>query len=243
MISLGRMSAGLIHEINNPLNYVMSAMRQLKRKCENSPAGSLDDVFADIDHGLKRVSDLVSSLRTFSHPNPREFESVNLLKCVTQACRLTSPLDAQSMTPEIDVRARSRRSWQCHTLSQVFINLIQNAMDACNAHPDIPSLIRIGAEADGDNVIVKISDNGEGIPADIIDKIFDPFFTTKDVGSGMGLGLSICHAIIKSHGGRLDVESEPSRGTVATLTLPTRSKPENTDSKPVNVEEHHELLI
>jgi two-component system NtrC family sensor kinase len=91
-------------------------------------------------------------------------------------------------------------------------------------------------------VVVKITDNGQGIPADVIDKIFDPFFTTKDVGSGMGLGLSICHAIIKSHGGRLDVSSEPGEGTVVTVTLPTLAEPDNI-SNPDNAEQYHESLI
>lgn len=243
MISLGRMSAGLIHEINNPLNYVMSAVRLLKRKCENPSPGSLEEIFTDIDHGLRRVSDLVSSLRTFSHPHPRQFEPINLLNSIKQACRLTSPVGTGAIPPEIQVDPHLTVRGDATQLSQVFINLIQNAIDACNAHPNVPPLIRISAEADDDKVTVKISDNGEGIPADIIDKIFDPFFTTKDVGSGMGLGLSICHAIIKSHAGRLDVQSEPSLGTVVAISLPMLTHPENIGNKPANVREPHESLI
>jgi signal transduction histidine kinase len=245
MISLGRMSAGLIHEINNPLNYVMSAVRLLRRKCENSPRAALEEIFADIDHGLKRVSDLVSSLRTFSHPTPRQFEAVNLLTNIMQACRLTSTVDTPAIRPVIEVAPHLTVWGNGAQLNQVFINLIQNAIDACHARldPDAPPRIHISAREDEGEVTVKISDNGEGIPLDIIDKIFDPFFTTKDVGSGMGLGLSICHAIIKSHAGRLDVQSEPSRGTVAILTLPSLSPSEKSSSNPAQVEEHYESLV
>ena len=152
-------------------------------------------------------------------------------------------MESDAITPEIQIDPHLTVQGDSTQLSQVFINLIQNAIDACNARPDIPPLIRISAEAGDDEVTVKISDNGEGIPDDIIDKIFDPFFTTKDVGSGMGLGLSICHAIIKSHAGRLDVQSEPSLGTVVAISLPTLPQSKNTGNKPANVMEPHESLI
>jgi signal transduction histidine kinase len=244
MISLGRMSAGLIHEINNPLNYVLGAVRLLKRKCENASIPSLDDIFNDIDHGLHRVSELVGNLRTFSHPNPRSFEQINLLHCVEQARRLAAPLESHSVTTEIDIPADLAVRGNATQLSQVFINLIQNAIDACGTESPrgTPGRIRIAAENEDTHVVVKITDNGQGIPADVIDKIFDPFFTTKDVGSGMGLGLSICHAIIKSHGGRLDVSSEPGKGTVVIVTLPTLAEPDNI-SNPDNAEQYHESLI
>jgi signal transduction histidine kinase len=244
MISLGRMSAGLIHEINNPLNYVLGAVRLLKRKCEGASIASLDDIFNDIDHGLHRVSELVGNLRTFSHPNPRSFESINLLHCVEQARRLAAPLESNSVTTEIDIPADLAVRGNTTQLSQVFINLIQNAIDACGPESsrNEPGRIRIAAAAGESDVVVKIRDNGQGIPADVIDKIFDPFFTTKDVGSGMGLGLSICHAIIKSHGGRLDVSSEPGEGTVVTVTLPTLAEADNI-SNPDNAEQYHESLV
>ncbi len=107
-------------------------------------------------------------------------------------------------------------------LSQVFINLIQNALDACHERPAGAggACIEIEGCLRDEQAILKVQDNGAGIPSDIIDKILDPFFTTKEVGRGMGLGLSICHGIIQAHDGRLDIQSEMGRGTTVTVTLP-----------------------
>jgi signal transduction histidine kinase len=246
MISLGRMSAGLIHEINNPLNYVLSALRLLKRKCQTpSSADSLDEIFADIDHGLKRVVDLVSGLRTFSHPNAQQFADINLLDSIEKACRLTSTLDSPTISPMIEVPPDLVVRGNSTQLSQVWINIIQNAMDACIGRPAAaPSAeIHIKAEIEADTIHIKISDNGGGISPDVLDKVFDPFFTTKDVGSGMGLGLSICHAIIKSHTGRLDIESDLRRGTTVTIILPAFLPAKTTISQTESAETHHESLI
>ena len=120
--------------------------------------------------------------------------------------------------------------------ASVVKELVENALDAGATRVDVLT-------DGGGRRLISVSDNGEGIPADVIDKIFDPFFTTKDVGSGMGLGLSICHAIIKSHAGSLDVQSEPSLGTVVAISLPTLPQSKNTGNKPANVMEPHESLI
>ena len=245
MISLGRMSAGLIHEINNPLNFVNAALRTLRKKMDSSSASeSLTDIFNDIEHGLKRVSDLVSNMRTFSHPNPDQLETINLRDCICLACRLTSgDTEASSsitvnVDPDIVFKANPTQ------LSQLFINLIQNAQDACSASSksDFVPKITISAQIQGETLLLTIEDNGIGMSEGIMDKIFDPFFTTKEVGSGMGLGLSICHAIVKFHSGRIEVKSTLGEGTTILVTLPAFHKPHNAKTTQ-NLEEPHESLI
>jgi signal transduction histidine kinase len=227
MISLGRMSAGIIHEINNPLNYVNGAVQILKKRLDgSSSASSCSEIFDDVQHGLKRVSDLVSNLRAFAHPNPTDFGSINLLECVQHACRLTAGSYEPGTRPIIQIDAGIAINGNPTQIMQLFINLIQNAHDACSSRQssDYLPAITINAAVQEEQVSVTIEDNGVGIPHQNIDKIFDPFFTTKEVGKGMGLGLSICAAITKSHGGRLNVRSVGGRGTEVMVILPFAEK-------------------
>src|SRR6516165_6346092 len=228
MISLGRMSAGIIHEINNPLNYVNGAVQILRKRLDGSSlASSCTDITDDIQHGLRRVSDLVSSLRAFAHPNPTQFDSINLLECVREACRLCFGSDEPRTCPAIRIDADLVIKGNPTQISQLFINLIQNACDACNSHESsgyVPA-ITIDAVVEEEQVTITIEDNGIGIPSEAMDKIFDPFFTTKPVGEGMGLGLSICAAISKSHGGHLNVRSVVGKGTKVIVSLPVAERP------------------
>jgi signal transduction histidine kinase len=245
MISLGRMSAGIIHEINNPLNYVNGAVQILRKRLDgSSSASSCSDVFDDVQHGLKRVSDLVSNLRAFAHPNPTHFGLINLLECVQQACRLTAGTYEPGAQPVIQVDPRIAINGNPTQITQLFINLIQNAHDACSSRQssDYLPAITIKAAVQDEQVNVTIEDNGVGIANQNIDKIFDPFFTTKDVGKGMGLGLSICAAITKSHAGRLNVQSVAGKGTEVMVTLPFAEEPRN-EKKLEERTEPYEALI
>jgi signal transduction histidine kinase len=245
MISLGRMSAGIIHEINNPLNYVNGAVQILRKRLDGSSAAdSFTEIFNDIQHGLKRVSDLVSNLRAFAHPNPTHFDSINLLECVRQACRLAAGASEPGVRPVIHIDAGILIRGNSTQISQLFMNLIQNAHDACSSRQssDYVPAITIEAAVQEEQVSVTIEDTGVGISEHIIDKIFDPFFTTKDVGKGMGLGLSICAAITKSHAGHLDVQSIAGKGTKVIMTLPAVAKPRN-EKKPAEMKEPYEALI
>src|SRR5260370_12689809 len=134
MISLGRMSAGIIHEINNPLNYVNGAVQILRKRLDgSSPSSSSTEIIDDIQHGLKRVADLVSNLRAFAHPNASHFDSINLLECVQQACRLAAGTYESGACPMIHIDAGVVIKGNSTQISQLFINLIQNAHDACSS--------------------------------------------------------------------------------------------------------------
>jgi two-component system sensor histidine kinase PhcS len=132
---------------------------------------------------------------------------------------------------EVDVPAGLQIRGDANQFTQVFINLVQNALDAMDTktYPEGEKpMIRIHGEQRGSKVIFSMRDNGPGIPASIRDKIFDPFFTTKDVGKGMGLGLSICNRIISDHGGRVEVRSERGAYTEFVLEFPTIETPDFT---------------
>lgn len=245
MISLGRMSAGIIHEINNPLNYVNGAVQILRKRLDgSSAASSCSDICDDIQHGLKRVSDLVSKLRAFAHPNPTHFDSINLLECVRQACHLTAGNYEPGARPIIHIDARIAIKGNPTQINQLFINLIQNAHDACSSRQfsDYLPVITISAAVQDEQVSVRFEDNGVGIPDQNIDKIFDPFFTTKDVGKGMGLGLSICAAITKSHDGRLNVRSVAGTGTEVVVTLPVAEEPRSEEKLEEKTEPYETVI-
>ena len=129
-------------------------------------------------------------------------------------------------------------------ISQLFINLIQNAHDACSSRQssDYVPAITIEAAVQEEQVSVTIEDTGIGISEQIIDKIFDPFFTTKDVGKGMGLGLSICAAIAEAHAGHLNVRSIAGKGTTVIVNLPVVAKPRN-EKKSEESEQPYEVFI
>jgi signal transduction histidine kinase len=225
LASLGRMSAGIIHEINNPLNYAKSAAQYLSRCLEDVPESrraDFADTLKDIEDGLVRVAGIVTDLRSFTHPHGSALGAVDVHGVIVSSLRFLAAewrdkVDIINEVPaEFDVLADRNK------LIQVFVNLIQNALDALTekTFTDSTPQIRISAEERPGLKVVKIRDNGMGISQDNITKIFDPFFTTKEVGKGTGLGLSICFRIISDSGGRIAVRSEPGQWTEFSLEFP-----------------------
>lgn len=226
LASLGRMSAGIIHEINNPLNFAKTAVYTLKGMSKLLPEEDrpdYDDILKDIQEGVDRVRTIVSDLRSFTHPNLVDFQEVKLEKIFTQALRFVSHewKDKVDLQKHID---EDLTVWgNEHHLIQVAVNLLQNAFDALKKKPfkdgEKPR-VTVDARGQGSHAAVKIRDNGMGIAPDNLGKVFDPFFTTKDVGEGMGLGLSICYRIIQAHEGRITVDSVQNEFCEFTLELP-----------------------
>src|SRR5581483_324193 len=198
MASLGRMSAGIIHEINNPLNYATTGLFTLRNKTRflaSEQQTEYTEVLRDVEEGLARVRNIVTGLRAFTHPDTEQKDDVLVSDMVASALKFLGGewrekvRIEQNLPPKLAVRGNQNK------LLQVFVNLLQNSLDATRRKTYVneePS-IRIEGGTEGANVVVTVHDNGEGIPADAISKVFDPFFTTKDVGEGMGLGLSISY--------------------------------------------------
>jgi signal transduction histidine kinase len=224
--SLGRMSAGIIHEINNPLNFSLTGLFALRNKGKKLPAddkAEYDAIVNDIEEGLKRVRNIVSDLRTFTHPGGGTGEPVEAADVAEAALRFLGGEWRDTITVHQQI-APSLCLWaNRNKLIHVLVNLLQNAIDAMREkkYPegDQPQIWLSGKTENGRTLIV-VRDNGPGIDSKITGKIFDPFFTTKEVGKGMGLGLSICYRIVKDYGGTITVNSEPGQFCDFTLDFP-----------------------
>jgi len=225
--ALGRLTAGLLHEINNPLNYSITALQFIK----NEPAFKTDeilrDTFQDIDEGMSRIKTIISDLQIFAHPSETiKQEDFQFRDALNSALRFTEKeietiRIIQDLQPDDEVHG-SRGS-----IIQVMINMLTNASKAINAVPESRAgeIIITTKRQDG-RINVYVRDNGIGIKKDTMVNIFDPFYTSRDVGEGMGLGLSICDTIIKNHGGAMKVRSEEGKWTEFCFDLPASDEVE-----------------
>jgi signal transduction histidine kinase len=226
LTSLGRLSAGLIHEINNPLHYAKQALFVLRRSARSMPEDERADMLEivdDVEGGIDRVAAIISDLRGFTSRPSEENLHFKLKPALEMAMRFFSSIQKNGVGVEIDVPDTLELCGDRNHFLQVVINLVQNALDAVAgkdyARGEKP-LINIRAVQEHDAAIIRIRDNGPGIDPGIMNQIFDPFFTTKDVGEGMGLGLAITHRIIAEHRGRISVNSEPGRFSEFIIELP-----------------------
>jgi signal transduction histidine kinase len=264
MAALGQLVAGVAHELNNPISFVYSntillrdSYNQLHRLlefydgAEGMPqeiaaeakeiktqidyeylVGDIPQALDDCHEGSRRVRDIVLNLKTFSRLDDTESQ----LADITEGIESTIKIIGHLFRPD---RVRLHKDYtelpkiECYAgqLSQVWMNLLTNAAQAMGNKGDL----WISSKIEGDNVVVKIRDNGPGIPEEILRRIFDPFFTTKAVGEGTGLGLSIVHGIIERHGGTIQVDSTVGEGTIFTVELPMNKA--TVASQPVNESE------
>ncbi len=228
LASLGRMSAGIIHEINNPLNFATTGLFTLRNKGKYLVAeqqAEYAEILADVEEGIKRVKTIVSDLRMFTHPETESRDQVEVADVFGSALRfLSNELKdrvhvEQKLDPHQTVWANKNK------MIHVFTNLLQNSLDALKTKqfPDGEKpTITIQGHLNNKRSVVSLRDNGPGIDSKHLDKIFDPFFTTKDVGEGMGLGLSICYRIIQECDGRIFVKTESGKYCEFTLEFPLK---------------------
>ena len=231
LASLGRLSAGIIHEINNPLNFAKTGMFSLKSFAHGMEGAAKEDyceILADIQQGLDRVQNITSDLYRFSHPDIQQLEEVTVASLFKTALRMLS----HELKDKVKVEqhfADELTVW-CNAVqvNQVLVNLLQNAIYAATHRATGDGrepTITISAEEIGGECLIRVRDNGCGIAAGDLTKIFDPFFTTKEVGEGMGLGLSICHRIMEQHHGRITVNTEPGKYCEIVLKFPEEATP------------------
>jgi two-component system, cell cycle sensor histidine kinase and response regulator CckA len=233
MASMGTLAAGIAHEINNPLAFVVSNLGFLSEELARDNREELRGVLAEAREGAERVRQIVRQLKTFSRPDEERLESVDVHAVLDSAAMLASN--------EIKHRAQLRREYgpvprvlgNEGRLCQVFLNLVVNAAQAipegAAERNEIRLVTRVGADG---RVVVEVKDTGGGIPPDVLGRIFDPFFTTKPVGVGTGLGLSICHGIVTSMNGDITVESQLGQGTTMRVVLPAAEAPVLPEEKP-----------
>lgn len=229
MASLGRMSAGIMHEINNPLNYAATGLYTLRNKVRFlNPEQQTDyqEVLHDIEEGISRVKHIVTDLNSFTHPDMERVDEVAVVPVMASALRFLSSEWKDRVTIEQNIPEGFILHGNRNKLLQVFVNMLQNSLDAVRrkqfAPGEKPRISLIGRQENGRSVLL-IRDNGEGMDSSTIAKVFDPFFTTKDVGEGMGLGLTICYRIIKEYDGRVTVNSELGKFTEFRIEFPQPS--------------------
>jgi two-component system cell cycle sensor histidine kinase/response regulator CckA len=229
MATVGTLAAGIAHEINNPLAYVVANLgvlhEDLKALSKEEPSELIErslESLEEAQEGAERVRDIVRDLRTFSRPDDRKIGPVDIHAALESALSMAAK--------EIRHRARVVRDFDTGLppalanearLGQVFLNLLVNAAQAISDEGTATHEIRVRTHREQAWVVVEVSDTGDGIPEHVRARIFDPFFTTKKVGEGTGLGLSICHGIITRLGGEISVESEKGQGTRFTVKLPS----------------------
>jgi len=220
MNGLGRLSGGLLHEINNPLNYMRMAVTICRRQPE-AKAGKLAQRLEDIDAGIKRIEEIITGLRAFAYPEQAaQHQPFSFRKALQMALQFTS-YELRDVVVELP---SDDEDWLVNGslthVSQILVNLISNAMQAVSAVRSLrEGRLKISAQPDNDRLWVRVWDNGEGIEPELQEKIFDPFFTTREVGQGTGLGLAICHSLARNHGGELRVRSQPGHWTEFSFDL------------------------
>jgi two-component system, sensor histidine kinase PhcS len=229
LASLGRMSAGIIHEINNPLNFATTGLFTLRKKGKHlAPEQQADyaEVLTDVEDGLKRVQAIVSDLRMFTHPNTEQVDPVPVAEVVTPALRFLSNEWRDKVQIEQQFADRQTILANKNRVIQVVVNLLQNSLDALKTKqfpPGEKPTVWIEGRVENGQSLLSIRDNGMGIDPKHLDKIFDPFFTTRDVGEGMGLGLSICYSIMQEYGGDILVKTELGKFCEFTLEFPVKT--------------------
>ena len=219
LASLGELSSGIAHELNQPLQAIMGFSQELAEFEKLSPMAT--EFVQDIIHASKKMAEIIKSLRSFAREAGEERTETSMEHAVREAAKLMShSLTQKGIRLEIEVAPQIPLVLANPIqLEQVFVNLISNARDAIESSHPGHGLIRVRISGSQEAIEVLVSDDGCGMSEEIRSRIFDPFFTTKEVGKGTGLGLSISYGILKKLGAAIEVHSEPGHGTEFKLTF------------------------
>lgn len=224
--AVGTLTAGIAHELNNPINNITLTAAVLEEDYASLNDHDRLEMIHDLATQAERASRIVRNLLDFARESEMESQLVDIPKIVEETLQLTSN-EIKLKKTKLVFRAPANVPpiyGDRQHLSQVFLNLILNALDAMPPSGGILE-ISVAGSAEPGFLAVKIKDNGSGIPEHILPNIFDPFFTTKPTGKGTGLGLSVSLGIVRKHGGDIRVESTVQKGTTFTVVLPATAIP------------------
>lgn len=215
LATAGELAAGAAHEIRNPLAAIRSAIQYLRRG--HPDGGEEAELMGDLLSEVDRIDGIVGGLLAFARPEDAHLERVELAELIRQSLALVAVRArdqgvavVQELPDPLPLTADAGQ------MKQVFLNLFLNALQATGPGGEL----RVWAAARAGGVEVRVSDTGQGIAPEHLERIFDPFFTTRPEGTG--LGLSICYGIVQRHGGEVQARSEPGRGTTITIRMPQR---------------------
>lgn len=236
--AIGQLAAGVAHEINTPIGFMRSnlntlahyldTLEQLKTRKEALSGlweqHDLDyvledsrDLLRDCCAGIERIAGIVRDLRGFSCVDMPEMEFIDPAECLRRAIAMTNMQKPATVNLHCDIAPLPLRACQSGLLSQAFLNILRNAVQAVESGGDIV----VNARADATGTEITIRDNGSGIAPEMLPHVFEPFFTTRPVGSGTGLGLSVARDAIEAHGGEIRLASTPGQGTLVTIRWPS----------------------
>lgn len=238
LAALGTMLSGVAHELNNPLSNIGTSTQILAEEVGAGEPAYLKELIEQIDAETWRARHIVRSLLDYARDREFRREPIPLAALVNEILRLMRDRIADKAQIKVDIPDDLDVPGDRQRLQQVFINLLNNALQALEEPGEIAIAARAATThrasgklvfgqcpAQAGSVEISVRDNGAGIPADVLPRIFDPFFTTKAVGQGVGLGLFIVFEIIEEHGGCIAVDSEPGRGTTFRIRLPLEKSP------------------
>ena len=233
LATVGTLAGGVAHEINNPLTAILTNVQMLQESVAIHE-GSDRESLQLIEEATKRCRAIVKKLMAYARKplDSAEVTNVDLSEVIRDVVSfLGYQLEQENIKIITEAKEDAYTVMGNHNeLEQVLTNIVLNARDAIK-RLKTGGTVRISLSKSADWIKIEVKDEGVGIPRDIISKVFDPFFTTKDVGKGLGLGLSICQAIVERHNGLIAVQSEPNRGSAFTVQLPKAKERSTVKSK------------
>jgi signal transduction histidine kinase len=228
MASLGTLSAGVAHEINNPLNFISGGshlISEIKEEIENTASDELIDKYDKatilINEGITRTTNIVKALMNFSLYDKSKLREADIHEIIENTLLFLNYKIPEDITIKKDFQLKSNVPLYIDKIHQVIINIIENAIFELKSVSSKKKVITIFTSQNKNNSIVEISNNGNQIPEQNLNQVFDPFFTTKDPGQGIGLGLSICYSIITEHKGKISAKNSNS-GVSIIIELPLK---------------------
>lgn len=216
LAALGKLSARVAHELNNPLDGIMRYINLALRVCDAKDQSQARQYLQESQKGLLRMVKIISELLEYSRTTYSAVEELDVNKIIQDAVKA---MDPQAIAGKIKISAQYGPELphiRAGNLFQVFCNFIKNAIDAM----DNDGELEIKTWHDKENLIITFSDNGTGLSDEVREKLFDPFFTTKEAGKGTGLGLSICKDIVERYNGQINPQNRPGGGSIFTITIP-----------------------
>ena len=219
--SIGLLVAGVAHELNNPLYNISLTVDAMKDELNELTEEKISEYIEDISSQSKRAHNIIDNLLDFARARKStEMEKQNIVRIVKESFNLVANqmrinnIKLEQDLPDEPLFIKGNHS----KLEQILVSIFTNAIQAMKGSGTLR--VSLGSDPESNSIVLKISDNGQGMPEEEIRNIFEPFFTTKPVGEGTGLGLSVCRSLVREHNGEIEVESKLSEGTTVTLKFP-----------------------